>query len=269
MKTLLHKTAIITGAAHGVGKALSAILAKRKCHLALVDLDESALHRQTLEIRVPDLRISAHVGDIGNPEQVKRIFGEIIQAHTNIGLLFNCAGVSVLGPHADTPIGNIQWIMDTNLLGTMLLCREAIPFLKQTGQGHIVNVASAAALLGMPGKAAYSASKAGVKAFSESLRAELHPDRIGVTCAFLGPVKTDMLSRSRVSDESIRSHTHRYLQAKGISPEQAAAQIIRAVEQNRARALISAESKALDILIRIFPSWLPALLTRFPRLLPA
>ncbi|MCB9283606.1 MAG: SDR family oxidoreductase [Lewinellaceae bacterium] len=262
MEKWKENTVLITGAANGVGRALATALEERGCRLALVDVDEKGL-------RSLKTRGSRHIGDLGRAEEVRRIVGEAVEKHGSIHYVFNCAGVSVLGPFEDTPRSDIQWILDINLAGTMYVCHECIPYLKKAGGGHIVNVASAAALLGMADKAVYSASKAGVKAFSESLRAELHPAGIGVTCAFLGPVRTGMLSRSRVTEETYRQKTQAYLQSKGMSPEKVAQKILEAVERNRSRALISGESKALEAMVRLFPRFLPWLLQRFPGLTPA
>ncbi len=268
MKIVPGQVAIVTGAAHGVGLNLSRLLLEKGLKVVMIDND-----RQALEALEPNLQsegaVSAYGCDITNEKAVESARDAILKRHPKIDLLFNNAGVSADAKFANHNLQDFRWVMETNLMGTVNMCKYFLPALQEAGRAQIVNVASAAALFGFPGKTSYCASKFALKGFSQALRIELHPERIGVTVAYLGPVQTHMISRSRIDDPARKTQIQEYLDRKGMDPQDVAAEILQAVSKNKPRALISSETRRLAMFDRLMPNLFLRLLTRFQDMLPA
>lgn len=177
------KTALITGAANGLGRALAKILANEACHLILIDIDAESLEEASNELTYPDLRISKYSLDISIPERVKELKAEVLPRHSNIHFLFNCAGVSVTAPFLEQSLEDLHWLMSINYFGSLYICHTFLPILLKADQGHIVNVSSGIAFQGLPNRTAYTSSKFAIRGFSEALRAELfHTSARAIAC---------------------------------------------------------------------------------------
>ncbi len=118
-----------------------------------------------------------------------------------------------------------------------------------------MTVGSCFGWVGFPGKAGYCASKFAVRGFSEALRAELHPEGIGVTVVYPGPVDTNLVEAE-------------FLARRGLPTDRVARQVIRAVERDAARVVVGLDYRAIDLLVRLAPSWTLALIRRFGRRFP-
>ena len=131
-----------------------------------------------------------------------------------------------------------------------------------------MTVGSCFGWVGFPGKAGYCASKFAVRGFSEALRAELHPEGIGVTVVYPGPVDTNLVRDGRATDDRARQEEAEFLARRGLPTDRVARQVIRAVERDAARVVVGLDYRAIDLLVRLAPSWTLALIRRFGRRSP-
>ncbi|MCB9759767.1 MAG: SDR family oxidoreductase [Alphaproteobacteria bacterium] len=254
------RRAVVTGGASGIGAALVDALVARGARVVVLDVAEDTAARAEAAGAL-GLRC-----DVSEAVQVEAAAARVIAALGGVELLINNAGVSVAGPFDEVPAEDFDWLWRINVMGVVHGCRAFLPHL---GPGaHIVNTCSAFAWLGFPGKTAYSASKAAVRAFSEALRAELAPRGVGVTLLFPGPVDTAILRQGRATDPAQREAEVAFLARRSVPPERVAARCLRAVERNQTRVLVSLDYLMLDILARLSPSLALWLVTRLSRRMP-
>jgi len=184
---MIKKTAIVTGAARGIGLATTEVLIEQGWQVAMLDRDEPALKEATAgrENAFPVLC------DISLADQVAAMIPEVLAATGRIDALVNNAGVADFGPIEDTDFQRWRTVMETNLDGTFLVSQAATPALKKT-QGAIVNIASISGLRASTLRVAYGTSKAGVKALTQQQAAELGEFGIRSNCICPGPVRTKL-----------------------------------------------------------------------------
>lgn len=247
------RTAVITGAANGFGRALARELAIRECHLALIDIDSSALAKATEELAQGGAFVTGHCADTASEHTWQQVATEIASAHQKVHLLINNAAVAATSSFADMRAADFERLMRVNFLGVVYGCRVFLPYLRDHGEGQIVNVASCFAWLGYPGKTAYASSKGAVRAFSESLRLELASMGIGVTLLYPGPLQTGLV-RSGISDsETRREREEQFLKRRGLSVERVAKKCVDYLLKNPSRIVIGLDYRLLDLLARFSP----------------
>ncbi len=249
------RTAVITGAANGLGRALARELAIRKCHLALVDIDSSGLAKVKEELVPLGVLVTDHRADVGSEEALQRAATEIERAHGTVHLVINNAAVSSSASFANTRAVDFEGLMRVNFLGVVYGCRVFLPFLQGHREGQIVNVASCFAWLGYPGKTAYASSKGAVRAFSESLRLELAGFGVGVTLLYPGPLRTDLVSRGICDSEQRRKREEEFLMRRGLPVERVARQCLDKLLTDPSRIVIGLDYRLMDMLARFSP-WL-------------
>lgn len=187
------KTAIITGASKGIGRALALHFAAKGYDLAICGhRDKTALAETSETIVGMDRKCISCMGDIGNPEFVKDFFQQIQANYSSIDVLINNAGISHIGLLQD--MSDTEWnqIMQTNLSSVFYCCRKVIPLMLAQKHGHIINISSVWGNVGASTEVAYSASKGGVNAFTKALAKELAPSNITVNAIACGYINTDM-----------------------------------------------------------------------------
>jgi 3-oxoacyl-[acyl-carrier protein] reductase len=201
---LLGQTAIITGAARGIGAACALKLAQEGVHVVLVDLLSSEETANKIVQAVPDIKARYHAADIRERAQVQRIIDETAAEFGRIDIVVNNAGTCGRIDLEEMTDDIWERDMNTNLKGTFLFTQLAIyPYMKRQGYGRIVNVSSVSGLIGgyssttdgsMKGRSgpAYAASKGGVIAFSKWVAKEVGPLGICVNSVAPGPVETEM-----------------------------------------------------------------------------
>lgn len=259
--------AVVTGAGSGIGLAIARALAARGCRLALIDIREDRLESARSALAAVGPTVSVHTADVCDEGAVCRVAEEVRQQHGSANLLVNSAGVSLAGPFAETDPGSFDWVMGANFGGTVRCCRVFLPQLRQSRVGHIVTIGSCFGWVGFPGKAGYCASKFAVRGFTEALRAELHPD-IGVTVVYPGPVDTNLVRDGRAIDDQARQEEAEFLARRGLSADRVARQVIRAVERDAARVVVGLDYRTIDLFVRLAPSWILALISRFGQRFP-
>ncbi len=251
-------TAVITGAAGGIGSALASQLAIRGSHLALVDKNEFGLAQLRDEIgsHAPHARITTHHLDLSQSDAAERLRTEVIDAHQNPTLIINNAGVALGGMFEQVSMADVDWLLSINLRGTLAVTSAFLPHLQQGA--HITNVSSLFGLVAPVGNATYAASKFAVRGFSIALREELKPRGISVTSVHPGGVRTSIALSSRrgpgVSDEQWAWGQAEASRLLTRDPQAAAASILKAIYRRRPRDLIGPEAYAGDVLARLAPA---------------
>jgi len=186
----LHgKRVLITGASRGIGRALAVAFADAGAHVALVARDGASL-----ESLAAQLGGSAHPADLLDPEQLGRLVHRVEDSVGAIDVLVNNAGIAHGRAHWDQTAEQVEAQVRLNLIVPLELCRQAIPRMLRRGGGHLVNVASLAALAAVPGTTTYAATKAGLAHGTAALRDELKGLPVGVTTVMVGGVPTDLLA---------------------------------------------------------------------------
>jgi len=262
MEQLAGKTAVITGAGSGIGRALARAFAAEGCRLALVDLDPEGLE-ETRRL-LPGVPVSTHVADVADRERMAALPAEIAAEHGAIHLLFNNAGVTINKAFEDSSMAELDFVVGVNLWGVLNGCHYFLPYLRQAGEAHVVNTSSMAAFMGLPSQASYCLTKAGVKALSESLRAEWARHGIGVTSIHPGAIRTNILKAAarHGGDADEMARLEALVARFGMPPEKLAAKVVNAVKRNRMRLRIGADAYLVDWLKRLLPVAIHAPLQR-------
>jgi NAD(P)-dependent dehydrogenase (short-subunit alcohol dehydrogenase family) len=185
MSSRIPRRAVVTGAASGLGKALSLELAARGCELLLLDVQEEPLAAVKKEIEGHGVRAETFVGDVANMEVLERAAAHGLDTLGPVDFVANNAGVAVSGPFEEISLQDWEWIVGINMWGVIYGCRAFVPQLRAAGGGAILNVASAAGLLNAPRMSPYNVTKAAVISLSETLSTEYA--REGITVSALCP----------------------------------------------------------------------------------
>lgn len=192
------RKAIITGASGGIGKVIALALAKEGAQLALLGRNIIKLELVAEEVeRISGEKPIVFSGDLCNSEFVKSAVEKSKLALCGIDILINNAGVAQSTKIEDISEEEYDMIMDTNVKAPFMLCREALPYLKQSGSGTIINIASVTAHKGYPMQSIYTASKHALVGFSKSLAKEVYQEGVRVHVISPGGVFTDMIKISR------------------------------------------------------------------------
>jgi len=194
---LKGKIAIITGASGGMGRETAFLLAKNGVKLALVARGIDGLSDTVAGVEALGGEAFACSGDVSKSADVKNVVRETLRRFGGIDFLICTAGIGVFGSVVDFSESDWERIMDVNLKGVFLCCKEVLPtFLKQN-KGHIINIASLAGTVGSPNLAAYCASKAGLICFSDALSKEVRSEGVKVSTISPGSTNTDFGGSAR------------------------------------------------------------------------
>ena len=255
MRQLAGRVAVVTGAASGIGRALSEALAAKGCHLALVDVDREGLSSLAGDVGVHGVHASTHVIDVANRAEMQALPEAVLREHGHVHILVNNAGVSVTGTIEEQSIEDFEWIMGINLWGVIHGCKFFLPYLKAEEEGHIVNLSSLFGIVGIPTQGSYNVTKFGVRGLSEALDAELASTDVGVSVVHPGGVRTNIVRSGRLAQDQRRARLEARFERFGMAPEKAAGKIVRAIERGRFRVRIGPETYLLDWAKRLFPVW--------------
>jgi len=243
---------LITGASSGIGKATSIELAKRGAILALTARRLKALRKVSDEIKdaFPEAQAPLSIpSDVSDKEDVGRLVKKCVDYLGGIDILINNAGIGVYGNTEMTALEDFGSVMEVNFFGSLHCILEVLPRMKEIGKGLVVNVASVAAMHGVPYMGAYSASKAALVALSQSLRAELAKSGISMMIIYPGYTQTDFFK-----NEKRVGGAHRPAGPYAPATKVARA-IIKAIESERSDLVLSLAGKALKFSKSLMP-WL-------------
>ena len=251
------RTAVITGAAGGIGRAIAMSVARRRCNLAIADVDEPGLTATAELARKHDVRVSQHVIDIADRAAVAEFPQIVAKEHPGVDLLINNAGVAVGGTFEQVSETDFEWLFEINFWGVVRMTRAFLPLLHASGDARIVNLSSIYGVVAPPEQTAYSASKFAVRGFSEALRHELEGSGIGVTVVHPGGVATSIAEKARlpagVSDDEIARRREKYRKLLRLPPEAAGEIIVSAVERRQSRVLVGSDAKLISLIARLVP----------------
>ncbi|MGZ3418907.1 MAG: SDR family oxidoreductase [Polyangiales bacterium] len=242
--------AVVTGAGSGLGRAISQKLAARGARLVLADVNEEGL-RETQKLLGG---VETHVFrvDVTKPAEVEKLADDAFEKLGGVDLLVNNAGVAVAGEIGDVPLQDWEWIMGVNLWGVIYGCHYFVPKMRKQGSGHVLNVASAAGLLSGPQMSPYNVTKAGVVALSETLRADLAPNHIGVSVLCPTFFQTNIGKSSRGPTE-MKALVEQLLAAGKIQAEGVAELALQGCEQDELFITPHADGRWLWRLKRLMP----------------
>jgi short-subunit dehydrogenase len=243
---------VITGGSEGIGLATAKAFARRGARLLLLARDERKLEGAADGVAAavpgaPEVRTASC--DVTDGDAVDRTFREVQRALGGIDVLVNNAGISVYGEAQMTPTEAEREVLGVDYFGALNCIKAALPMMRAQGHGILVNVASVAALYGVPFLSAYGAAKAALATYSQSLRAELAGTGITVVVVYPGYTQTGLFAKERTFGHVRRPRGPYH------PPETVARAIVRAVERGHREVVLSPEGKGL-LLARRFVPWL-------------
>ena len=252
------RTAVITGAASGIGRAVARRLSSQGCPVALADQDEHGLEETAGMLDGPVLTRKL---DVRDRHGVMAFAAEVEEWRAApLGMVFNNAGVTVLQTVADGSPEDDEWVGEINYGGVVNGVRAFLPLLLAQDSGAIVNTSSVFGLIGFPNQSAYCASKFAVRGYTDALRQELRETGVSAVNVHPGGVKTSIVSNARFHSDHRKAFSDageaavEFEQLAHTTPERAAEIIQNGVERGRARVLVGADAHFLDLLVRVAPT---------------
>ena len=238
MEQLEGKTAVITGGGSGIGRAIARALAAEGTHVVIADIDREAATAVADELgagRVRSLAVHTDVTDDGSVEALE----QAVRDFGGADIVCNNAGVYLGGPMRDTTFDDWRFVLSVNLDGMFRVGQRFTALLREQGRGgHVVNTASIGGFLSHGGAVAYAASKFGVVAYSEALRADLEPEGIGVSTLCPGPIRTNLADSDKLRAPGERAGGKSQelwdLIREGMEPEELGPLVVSGIRDNAA-----------------------------------
>ena len=245
------KIVVVTGGGGGLGRELVLNLLKKGAKVAMVDLNSEAMDETINLAGGNKSSLSKHILNITDRERVLAFPEEIIKIHGAVDGIINNAGI--IQPFmnmTDVSFDVIERIMNINFYGTLNMVKAFLPYFEKRSEAHIVNVSSMGGFIPFPGQTIYGASKAAVKLLTEGLYAELKDSNVKVTVIHPGAINTNIKFNSGL-EQSEKEKEIAEKSSSVLQPDDAARQIISAMEKDKYRAMIGKDAKMLDVLYRI------------------
>ena len=189
---LSGKVALVTGASKGLGRAMALALGGAGAKLILVSRDLKQLQESADAVRSSGTTAEILQADVADEAQVRRLEEAVVAKFGKIHILVNNAGINIRKAVTDFTLTEWNQVLNTNLTGAFLMCRSFVPHMKGLGYGRILNLTSIMSHVALAGRAAYSASKAGLLGFTRALALELASEKITVNGISPGPIATEM-----------------------------------------------------------------------------
>ncbi len=256
------KTAVITGAGSGIGKALAEHLAKMNCNLALCDIDENTLRNTCEEIKTayPTIKIYSKVFDVRSFEAFESFRDAVLANFETVELVINNAGITVIDSADSSNVVEMKRVMDINYFGSVHGSVLFLPHLKKRKRAHLVNMSSIFGFAPFPTQSAYSASKHAVKAYTECLSME-NSDMKGLYFHAVHPsgVKTNILTKGKMIDFSSAFNSENSLRTSfntitENTADRAALIILKGVYKKRFKIKIGKFGRIISATQRIIPT---------------
>jgi short-subunit dehydrogenase len=242
---------VITGAASGIGRGLAKAGAKRGATLVLADVNEVGLAETADRARSLGAgAVSTHVVDVSKREAILDFAAAVEADHRAVRGLFNNAGVAITGSATEQTWGDIDWLLNINLMGVINGTQAFLPQLIASGRGHVVNVSSIFGLIGMALHSIYCASKFAVRGYTEAIAMDFELEGIPVRAHSVHPggIKTNIAASARPapgrSSEGMQEIFDRVTMTSAAS---AGEQIMRGTEQGKRRIHVGVDSRLLHL----------------------
>jgi len=270
LKDFSQKVALNSGAGSGIGRALSIELADMGCNLALVDWNKESLEETKQLLRKKNIAVSTHNFDISDKEKVQALPNEVIEFHKQIDLVFNNAGLSIVGKVNEVDGNDWDWGLDILLNSVIQMTTVFLPHLEKRPEAAIINTSSIFGLFSVPKQSIYNVGKFGVKAFTESLSLELEMSESNVKayCVFPGHIGTNIYSSAKFKSfekddagaaifganaDTKEQAGIQFKQNAPSSPKHAAKVILKNIRKKNKRILIGIDAHFYDLMSRLFP----------------
>ena len=255
MEGFAGKVAVVTGAGSGIGQALALELGRSGAKLAISDVDTEGLAQTETQLKAIGAQVKADRLDVTEREAFLAYADAVAEHFGKVNQIYNNAGIAFSGDVEISQFKDIERVMDVDFWGVVNGTKAFLPHVIASGDGHVINVSSLFGLMAVPGQAAYNSAKFAVRGFTEALRQEMvlagHP--VGVTTVHPGGIKT-AIARNATAAEGLDANDLAKMFDKRLartSPKRAAEIILEAVRKNKARVLVGADAKALDLLVRL------------------
>ena len=194
---LKGKHAIVTGGSRGIGRAVAEYLLRAGASVAICGRNRDSVDRATADLKQSTGgEVFGEQADISKLDHVERFFAAVTSRFAHLDILVNNAGVGVFRGIPELTPEDWHKTIDLNLTGVFYCCHQALPLLRKSGAGYIVNISSLAGVNAFPGGAAYNASKFGLNGFSEAIMQDLRNENIRVSYILPGSVQTDFSPRT-------------------------------------------------------------------------
>jgi len=254
MKSFRGRVAVVTGAASGIGRSLALQLAGEGARLALSDVDTVGLAETAAQARARGAEVHEQHLDVSDRDAVVAYAAGVVEHFGAVHLLVNNAGIALTGHVEDLDFKDVERILDVDFWGVAHGTMAFLPHLVASGEGTLVNISSLFGLIGMPGQSAYNAAKFAVRGFTEALRQELliSGQPVTVTCVHPGGIRTGIARNATAvgGHDAVALAELFDTKLARTSPDRAAEVILRGARRGRARVLVGADAKALDLLQR-------------------
>lgn len=233
LEKLGARTAVITGAGSGLGRALATALGGRGWRVGICDINVPGAEETLASVKEAGGSGGVFRCDVRSADEVVSMAGRCFEEFGRVALLVNNAGVAAGGLVGDIPLSEWRKVVDTSLWGAVHGCHAFVPKMKEQGGGHILNVASSAGVACLPEMAPYNVAKAAVIALSETLRSELAPNRIGVTVACPTFFETNLLAGMSYTEEFQIEFAKSAFSNARVTTEDIARKLLGGVDRNR------------------------------------
>jgi 2-hydroxycyclohexanecarboxyl-CoA dehydrogenase len=200
---LAGRTALVTGAARGIGAAIAARLAAEGARVAIADLDAEAAEKLAVQLGTLDQPCGGFPVDVADLGSIASLVREVTETLGPIDVLVNNAGIDKIQPFLESEPETWDRLLAVNLRGTIAMCHAVVPGLIERGGGRVVNIASDAGRVGSSGEVVYSGTKGGVIAFSKALAREVARHNVTVNVVCPGPTDTALLDQVAAASQKL------------------------------------------------------------------
>lgn len=242
----------ITGASSGIGEALACELAREKARLVLSGRNEEKLRDVKSRCSKEGAIVSIYLFDLGNEQIIPEVVKNVIDELGHIDLLINNGGISQRSLVTETGTDIDHKIMDINFFGNISLTKALLPYMLESGGGHLAVTTSIVGKFGFPLRSAYSASKHALYGFYESLNLEMRNRPITISMICPGRIKT-AISHNALNPQGEKHGILDEGQANGITAEKSARKIIRGLKKGKREILVGGQETIMVYIRKLFP----------------
>lgn len=267
------RVVVISGGSRGLGLCIAREFAKAGAQLALLARDEDELKVAQTQLEAMGANVLIVVADVTDPHDDVAAINRVVERFGGVDVLINNAGIIQVGPLEHMLDSDFKAAIDLHVWGPLRLSRAALPHLKKSGQGRIVNIASSGGLIAMPHMAPYAVSKFGMVGLSDAMRNELAKDKVKVTTVCPGPIRTGSHVAAKFKGQQAREYkmfkTAAVMPGGSTNAVSAARMIVDAARYGDPQLAFPLPIFWGSILYRMFPNVAGELLATISRFLPA